>query len=404
MDIREKLDFLEQLIRCSYDISLRSYPPQLLAESTVPGPSADSDSILILLNLQAHLRGHIAQEERVPLFIADQLGLIWIAGFEYQKACLEQIHILGPAYSGKNSFQVIRKKLEEHNLSVAVRARMFRIFEHIPVIPTNQLFQYAVMLHYCVTGQRISTNDIRFAEEPGRISSSSEVNLITTEHRGIWMAEQEFMNMLREGNPNYLEALARSSSMSSGPRFDIGDSLRSAKSTAIVLLTLCSRASIEGGVSPAVAYTLNDYYMQMIEECQNIAETSNTCNTMLADYVQRVRQSKEDSNLSPQIKEACGYISLHIKERLTMDMLAREAGYTEYYFSHKFKQEMGLSVADYIKREKVRQAKLLLSGTKMSIQEISDELSFGSRSYFSSTFQKETGISPSEYREQNRRS
>ena len=37
---------------------------------------------------------------------------------------------------------------------------------------------------------------------------------------------------------------------------------------AIVLLTLCSRASIEGGVSSAVAYTLNDYYMQMIEDCQ----------------------------------------------------------------------------------------------------------------------------------------
>lgn len=62
---------------------------------------------------------------------------------------------------------------------------------------------------------------------------------------------------------------------------------------------------------------------------------------------------------------------------------------------------MGCSVADYIKREKIAQAKLLLSGTKMSIQEISDELTFGSRSYFSSSFQKETGLSPSEYREQN---
>ena len=403
MDVRQKLDFLEQLIRCCHDISLRSYPPQLLSESGFPGQASDSDSLLILLNLEAHLRKHIRDNAREPLFLADQLGLIWIAGLEYQEDSLKQIHILGPAYSGKNSFQVIRGKLEEHNLSVAVRARMFRIFQHIPVIPTNQLFQYAVMLHYCITGQRISTNDIRFAEESGRISSSSEANLITTEHRGIWMAEQEFMNMLREGNPNYLEALARSSSMSNGPRFDIGDSLRSAKSTAIVLLTLCSRASIEGGVSSAVAYTLNDYYMQMIEDCQSIPEVTNTCNTMLADSVQRVRQSKSDSSLSLQIRNACDYISLHIREKLSMDVLAKEAGYTEYYFSHKFKQEMGVSVADYIRREKVRQAKLLLSGTKMNIQEISDELNFGSRSYFSSTFQKEAGMSPSEYRERNRK-
>ena len=88
------------------------------------------------------------------------------------------------------------------------------------IIPTNQLFQYAVMLHYCVTGRRITTNDIQFTEKASQNPSSSEINLITEEHRGVWMAEQEFMNMLREGNPNYLDALARSYSLSDGPRFD----------------------------------------------------------------------------------------------------------------------------------------------------------------------------------------
>ena len=400
MDIRNKLDFLEQLIRCCYDISLRSYPPQLINEPAVPGQSPDNDSILILLNLQAHLHEHIRHKEKLPLFIADQLGLIWIAGFEYREDCLRQIHILGPAYSGKNSFQVIRRKLEEHNLSVAVRARMFRIFEHIPMIPTNQLFQYAVMLHYCITGQRLTTNDIRFIERSTEDASVPEASLISEEHRGVWAAEQTFINMLREGNPNYLDALARSHSLSDGPRFDVGNPLRRAKSTSIVLLTLCSRAAIEGGVSPSVAYTLNDHYMQLIEECGSIAETSNTCSALLEDYVQRVRQEKNNT-LSGQIRSACDYITIHIREKLSIAALADQAGYTEYYFSHKFKQETGCSVADYIKREKIRQAKLLLSGTKMSIQEISDELSFGSRSYFSSSFQKETGLSPSEYREKN---
>ncbi len=54
---------------------------------------------------------------------------------------------------------------------------------------------------------------MRASEKP----SSSEINLITEEHQGIWMAEQEFINMLREGNPNYLNALAHSYSLSSGP-------------------------------------------------------------------------------------------------------------------------------------------------------------------------------------------
>ena len=46
----------------------------------------------------------------------------------------------------------------------------------------------------------------------------------------------------------------------------------------------------------------------------------------------------------------------------------------------------------------IEEAKLLLSGTRMSIQDISDELSFGSRSFFFSSFQKETGMSPTAYR------
>ena len=50
-------------------------------------------------------------------------------------------------------------------------------------------------------------------------------------------------------------------------------------------------------------------------------------------------------------------------------------------------------------KKKTEEAKLLLSGTHMSISEISDELSFSSRSFFFSSFQKETGMSPTKYRQ-----
>ncbi len=83
--------------------------------------------------------------------------------------------------------------------------------------------------------------------------------------------------------------------------------------------------------------------------------------------MQRVRLEKEKNTISGQIKSVCDYITMHIKEKLSITTLAEEAGYTEYYFSHKFKNEIGCSVTDYIKREKIRQAKLMLSGTRMII-------------------------------------
>ena len=142
---------------------------------------------------------------------------------------------------------------------------------------------------------------------------------------------------------------------------------------------LCSRAAIEGGLNPSTAYTLNDYYGKRIEECKTTADTNNLGNELLDDYVSRVRTAHETDEHAKQIADICDYITLHIREPLSISLLSKRLGYTEYYFSHKFKDVMGKSVNNYIRQKKTEEAKLLLSGTHMSISEISDELSFSSR-------------------------
>ena len=107
------------------------------------------------------------------------------------------------------------------------------------------------------------------------------------------------------------------------------------------------------------------------------------------------------ARISPIVKNCCDYIGVHINEKLSIGDLAERAGYSEYYFSRKFKQEMGCTITEYIMREKIERAKVLLSTTNMSILDISIELSFNSRSYFSDSFQKIAGIAPGEYRKQN---
>ena len=176
---------------------------------------------------------------------------------------------------------------------------------------------------------------------------------------------------------------------------------RAAKNNNFVLLTLISRASIEGGVSPDIAYDLCDFFAQRIEDATSQVENGNVTTELLQIYFKKVCESKENAGVSSIIKNCCDYIGIHINEKLSINELAERAGYSEYYFSRKFKQEMGCTLTEYIMREKIERAKVLLSTTSMSIMEISIELSFNSRSYFSDTFQKNTGISPGEYRKQN---
>lgn len=192
--------------------------------------------------------------------------------------------------------------------------------------------------------------------------------------------------------------LNASSSMSSGMKVDYGDTLRYHKNNSIVLLTICSRASMQGGLSPEIAYNLNDYYAQKIEECQSMADTSKLCSQMMEDYVGRVRESRKNPNISDPIRNCCEYIKGHLSEMISVKTLADRSGYAEYYFSHKFKKEMGISVKEYILQEKIEQAKVMLTSTNESIQKISDSLAFGNRSYFYTCFQKQEGMSPSEYR------
>ena len=248
----------------------------------------------------------------------------------------------------------------------------------------------------------VPCNEVRnMSGESPNIVDLLQSKLISDEHAGIWKAEQEMLQMFREGSPDYRKALGKSTNLSSGVKFDIGDSLRKQKNDVIVLLVLCSRASIEGGLNPSIAYTLNDYYMQKLEEAKSASTINNLTHTMLEDFMQRVRSAKQTTDVSSQIQNICDYISVNPGEKFSIAELAERTGYTEYYFSHKFKKEIGISIADFIKQVKLEKAKLLLSATTMNIQEISDELAFGSRSYFSSSFQKAFGMSPSDYRNKN---
>ena len=67
---------------------------------------------------------------------------------------------------------------------------------------------------------------------------------------------KEFLE-IREGNPDYRRALGKSMTLSSGMKVELGDTLRANKNNLLVLLTLCSRAAIEGGLNPSTAYTLS---------------------------------------------------------------------------------------------------------------------------------------------------
>lgn len=100
-------------------------------------------------------------------------------------------------------------------------------------------------------------------------------------------------------------------------------------------------------------------------------------------------------------KQVAGVISLlneHLYDSLTINDVLNNTYYCRAYIMRVFKKETGLSIMEYFIRLKIEKAKELLRDKQLSVREISDKLSFNEPNYFTKTFKKLIGFTPTTYR------
>lgn len=321
-------------------------------------------------------------------FYSNSLGMIWSFLVEGDLA-----YVLGPAFTDNFSVLDIMDKLDSRYLSRSLRDRMMEFIKNVPIVSSLKMHQYGMMFHCALTGRTLPPEDvqmlnIRRQEPDSRISQESLTN---------YALEQKLWKAVREGNLNYRQELDSALTNITPGNLSGGKYLRQEKNIAIAQVALTCRAAVEGGLSPEIAFPLSDRYIQKIESCTTASELLELSSGVLDDYIRRVHHTKLQSGISAQILACCHQISMHPEENPDLEQMAKKYGYTPYYFSKKFKQEVGLSLRDYTAQQKIEKAKTLLSQNTMSISDISEYLGFNSQSYFGSVFRKMTGVTPSEY-------
>lgn len=91
----------------------------------------------------------------------------------------------------------------------------------------------------------------------------------------------------------------------------------------------------------------------------------------------------------------CAFIEEHLEEDLSLDRLSRDFYVSKYHIAHVFKQNLGLSVHQYITKKRLAMCREAIIGN-MSITEAYQTFGFGDYSSFFRAFKKEYGISPKE--------
>ncbi|MGN1024588.1 MAG: helix-turn-helix transcriptional regulator [Lachnospiraceae bacterium] len=402
MDHRERINFFHEMLSTCRNLQIWEYDKDL---NLLTKPSPEDELMAYFFrfgNACSTLQTFLRPGQSRPYLLNNSASMLWIAVPSKDPEDPVRVRLLGPAFISEKGVAQARRIVRTGDQPLDIRHRLNDTFDRIPIVPIPDLFQSALMFAYAVNEEKWTISDIEHQNKDAgydRMQEQPPEDLPDSlRHAGAWDVEQKLLEAVRTGNLCYREIRSEASAVSSGIKSRDPGSLRNMRDSLIMFLSLTSRAAIDGGLAPEISYSLCDFYTDAIENADTMAELLSVSNTMYDDFVRRVHCCRTDSTLSRPIRLACDYIELHFREPLSLGTLAELAGYTEYYFSHKFKKEVGKTPADYLTEKRIECAKQLLSGTSLPIQDISDSLQFGSRSYFSTVFQKLTGVSPSQYR------
>lgn len=124
------------------------------------------------------------------------------------------------------------------------------------------------------------------------------------------------------------------------------------------------------------------FVLKISEACQNI-----------------LRKGAEKS--SSLIETAKEYIQGNYSRDISLDDVSRTVNISPYYFSKIFKEDTGEGFVEYLTRIRMEKAKELLMTTECSMKEICSLVGYADPNYFSRSFKKNVGVTPTEYKEGN---
>lgn len=214
--------------------------------------------------------------------------------------------------------------------------------------------------------------------------------------------EEAILSMVKNGKVRDLRIIFNESKTYHNPETGIATrSLSKRKNYLLGANGIASRVALKAGVASEVINPISDYYMDEITRTNSISELSIIFQKFMLDYTTQVQKVNEPQFEGQLERKIAHYVQSHIYEKLSTSKIAGALGFTSPYLSSGFKSATGMSVTDFIKKQKIKEAKYLLDCHAYSISEISELLCFSSQSYFGNIFKEETGMTPLEYQELN---
>ena len=99
-----------------------------------------------------------------------------------------------------------------------------------------------------------------------------------------------------------------------------------------------------------------------------------------------------------KLRRVTAYVQERIDGPISLDDLAHIAGVSRFHFHRQFRKSTGVTPHAYVLRARIERAKVLLTGSDLTIGEVSGAVGFADQSHFSNIFRKLTAMTPRGFR------
>jgi two-component system response regulator YesN len=174
------------------------------------------------------------------------------------------------------------------------------------------------------------------------------------------------------------------------------------KARMVELLSVLSRAAAQGGVDINILLNKN---LDYINNALNINTQEDLCawiSRALDDFIESV-YSCQDARKMSQLRPAIEYMDCNFDRPITLADIARAAHLSISRLAHLFREQMGITLIDYLTNVRINHAKRMLLTTDMNCTRICFEVGYNNQSYFTRTFKQVAGMTPRQFRAENKR-
>ena len=144
-------------------------------------------------------------------------------------------------------------------------------------------------------------------------------------------------------------------------------------------------------------FSARQEYLPTIMNTDNVVALREWFLEKLMNACQNVLGKREEKSNSI-IEMAEEYIKNNFQKDICLDEVSRTVNISPYYFSKIFKEGTGKNFIEYLTNIRMERARELLSTTEYSMKEICSMCGYSDPNYFSRSFKKNVGVTPTEYK------